>query len=74
MSKGKITAIIEKDEYGYFAYCPELKGCHTQGDTMDEAIENLKEAVDLYIETYKYDLHLILNKQIYTTSLEVEFA
>ena len=74
MNKGRITAIIEKDDYGYFAYCPELKGCHTQGDTFDEAIENLKEAVDLYISTYKEDVPLIFNKQIYSTSLEVEFA
>ncbi len=74
MNKGKITAIIEQDEHGYFAYCPELKGCHTQGDTFDEAMVNLKEAVDLYIETYKEDLSLLFNKQIYSTSLEVEFA
>ena len=48
----KITAIIEKDEYGYFAYCPELKGCHTQGDTFEEAYSNLKEAADLYLEKF----------------------
>ena len=41
MQKGKITAIIEKDENGYFAYCPELSRCHTQGDTFDEAFANL---------------------------------
>ena len=30
----KLTAIIEQDKDGAFAYCPELKGCHTQGDTV----------------------------------------
>ncbi|MBM2816262.1 MAG: hypothetical protein HW421_3024 [Ignavibacteria bacterium] len=51
MPNSKITAIIEKDEYGYYAYCPELKGCMTQGDTFVEAMENLNEAVELYLET-----------------------
>ena len=34
-----------------FAYCPELKGCHTQGDTVEEALANLREAAGLYLET-----------------------
>ncbi len=32
----KVTVI---DEFGYYAYCPELKGCHTQGDTLDEVLK-----------------------------------
>lgn len=48
----KMTVIIEKDENGYFAYCPELKGCHSQGDTFDEVLVNIKEAVELYLETH----------------------
>ena len=47
----KVSAVIEHDEHGYFAYCPELKGCHTQGATLDETLARLREAVDLYIET-----------------------
>jgi len=47
----KVTVIIEKDEFGYYAYCPELKGCHTQGDSLDEILKNIKEAVKLYLET-----------------------
>ena len=38
----KISVVIEKDEYGYYAYCPELKGCHTQGDTLEEVISNIR--------------------------------
>jgi len=30
----KVNIVIEKDKNGYFAFCPELKGCHTQGDTL----------------------------------------
>jgi len=47
----KVTVIIEKDEFGYYAYCPELKGCHTQGDNLDEILKNIKEAIELYLET-----------------------
>ena len=47
----KATVIIEKDEDGYYAYAPELEGCQTQGDTLDEALVNIKEAVGLYLET-----------------------
>jgi predicted RNase H-like HicB family nuclease len=47
-----LTAIIEQDADGVFAFCPELKGCHTQGDTVEEAISNLREAVDLYLESF----------------------
>jgi predicted RNase H-like HicB family nuclease len=38
----KVSIIIEKDEYGYYAYCPELEGCQTQGDSLDEVLENIK--------------------------------
>ena len=41
-------AIVEKDEDGYFAYCPLLQGCYTQGDTYEEAIDNLGDAIRLH--------------------------
>jgi predicted RNase H-like HicB family nuclease len=47
----KVSVVIEKDEHGYYAYCPELEGCQTQGDTFEEAMANIKEAVELYFET-----------------------
>ncbi len=42
---------IEKDEDGYYACCPALPGCQTQGDSLEEVRENMKEAVELYLET-----------------------
>lgn len=45
----KLSVIIEKDADGYFAYCPQLKGCHTQGQTLDETMTNIQEAVELYL-------------------------
>ena len=34
----KVSIVIEKDEYGYYAYSPELEGCQSQGDSLEEAI------------------------------------
>lgn len=40
---------IEQDEDGYIVDCPSLPGCHTQGDTIDEAIKNIKELIQLHL-------------------------
>ena len=45
------TVIIEDESGGYVALVPALPGCHTQGDTLQELIENVKEAIELYLET-----------------------
>jgi predicted RNase H-like HicB family nuclease len=47
----KLNFVIEKSSEGYFSYCPELKGCFTQGDTLDEVKQNIREAIELYLET-----------------------
>ena len=47
----KANVVIERDEHGYYAFCPELRGCHSQGDSLDEVLSNIKEAVDVYLET-----------------------
>ena len=48
MNTYRFSVIIEKDKEGYFASCPELQGCYTQGDTYEEALENIKAAVRLF--------------------------
>ena len=46
-----IKVIIEKGEDGYFvASVPSLKGCWSQGKTRDEALHNIREAIDLFLE------------------------
>jgi predicted RNase H-like HicB family nuclease len=43
--------IIEKGEdFGYVAHCPAIPGCHSQGQTMEEALENIKDAIRGCIE------------------------
>jgi len=47
----KLKIVLEKGMDGYIvAYCPALKGCVTQGRTEKEALKNLKEAIELYLE------------------------
>lgn len=47
------TIIIEKDADGYYAYCPQLQGCYSQGETYEEALKNIKDAIQLHIEDRK---------------------
>jgi len=50
MEKLFLPVVIERDADGYFAYCPQLQGCYTQGDTYEEALENIRDAIGLHIE------------------------
>jgi len=42
--------IIEKDHDGYYASCPSLQGCYTQGDTYDEALNNIRDSISLHLQ------------------------
>jgi predicted RNase H-like HicB family nuclease len=71
----KVNIIIEKDDFGYYAYCPELEGCHSQGDTFEEVMANIKEAIELYLSTLTDDeIRASLSKEILTTAVEVQVA
>ncbi len=64
--------VIQKDKHGYFAYCPELPGCYTQGDTFDEVVKNIKEAIELYLETLTEDeLEELRGRELITAFVEV---
>ena len=71
----KINTVIKKDGHEYFAYAPELKGCHSQGDTLEEVLENMKEAIELYIESLSdEEKEDYLSHELFSTSLEVNVA
>lgn len=54
MKKYNLQVIIEQDEDGYYiAECPALQGCYTQGETFEEAIENIKDVIAMCIEELK---------------------
>jgi predicted RNase H-like HicB family nuclease len=50
----ELTAVFMKVEEGYVAFIEELPGANTQGETLDEARENLNEAVALVLEARRY--------------------
>jgi predicted RNase H-like HicB family nuclease len=71
----KVNVIIEKDAYGYYAYCPALEGCHSQGENFEEVVANIKEAVELYFETMTdNEIKAYLSKEILNTTIEVKVA
>ena len=50
MNNYRFSVIVEKDEDGYFASCNELQGCYTQGETYEEVMTNIKDAISLHVE------------------------
>lgn len=50
MRKFVLPVVIEKDKDGYFVFCPTLQGCYTQGDSYEEALNNIEDAIRLHIE------------------------
>lgn len=61
----KIKVILEpSEEGGYTAYVPSLPGCISEGDSKKEALENIKEAIELYIEPVVDDMNIVPGTEI----------
>ena len=72
MKSYRFSVVIEKDRDGYFVFCPELRGCYTQGDTYEEALENIKDAIYLHVKDRDESGEEIAQlESISLTSLEV---
>lgn len=70
----KYTVIIEQGrESGYVVYCPALKGCVSQGETKKEALRNIKEAMEVYIEALVED-SLPVPTEVGKDTVELEIA
>ena len=55
----KLKIVLEEGMDGYIvAHCPALRGCVTQGHTEKEALQNIKEAIELYLDADPEELHL----------------
>ena len=67
-----MPVVIEKDKNGFFAYCPSLQGCYTQGGSYEEIIKNIREAVELCLEDEKKSQNFIIPSNISLTSIEVK--
>ena len=72
MKAYRFSAVVEKDHDGYFAFCPEIQGCYTQGATHEEALQNLKDAIHLHVEDrFRQVREIPQSESISLTSLEV---
>ncbi len=49
MKYQNFSVVVEEDKDGFFAFCPELQGCYAQGETYEEALEHIKDAVQLHL-------------------------
>jgi predicted RNase H-like HicB family nuclease len=69
---GKVSVVIEQDEQGCYAWCPELKGYQSQGKTVEETLVNIREAIELFLETLTdEERSAALSQEILTTAVEV---
>jgi predicted RNase H-like HicB family nuclease len=68
----RFTVIFEKEaEGGYHVFCPTLPGCHTQSETIEEGVENIREAIGLYIESLVEDGLPIPTEDILIKPIEI---
>ena len=63
----KYTVVINKSEYGFDVHCPALPGCHSQGDTLEEALENIKDAINTYLQMIEEETRDITNDEFIST-------
>jgi len=67
----QLTAIIEREGDGFFALCPEVDVA-SQGDSVDEARRNLKEALELFFETASpEEIKERFHEEVYITQVEI---
>jgi len=70
----KLTAIIEREQGGYFALCPELD-IASQGDSIEQARDNLQEALELFFECAPpEEIAQRMHEDVFVTQIEVAVA
>ena len=66
------TVVIEKDEDGRFlAVCPALQGCYTEGDTKQQALEMIQDAVKLHLED-RLEMHEPIYEEVGVSKVKVK--
>jgi len=72
MRRYTFTVIVERDEDGFYvAEVPDLKGCYTQGETLEEALKNIKEVIELCLEA-EGDIEPVRKEIVAVQKVEVE--
>ena len=68
----RFTVVLEKeDDGGYHVFCPTLPGCHTQSETIEEGIQNIREAIELYVESLIEDGLPVPQEDIFIKPVEI---
>ncbi len=71
-AKHRFTVIFEReDEGGYHVFCSTLPGCHTQSETVEEGTSNIREAIQLYIESLIEDGLPVPEEDIFIKPIEI---
>jgi predicted RNase H-like HicB family nuclease len=61
----RLKVVLEpSDEGGYTVYVPSLPGCISEGETLEEALKNIREAIELYLEPVEDDLVIVEGKAV----------
>ncbi len=71
MKNISLPIVIEADTDGFFVSCPALQGCYSQGDTYEEAVENIKDAIRLHIEDRQADGEEIPQDSVSLSTVEI---
>lgn len=67
----EIKIVLEpQEEGGYTVFVPSLSGCISQGETIEECLKNIKEAIELYLETDKNEL-IVYKDNIKTETITI---
>ncbi len=76
MTEYQFTVVIEPDEHGFHAYVPALPGCHSFGDTVEEAQANIHEAMELHVEAMIEDGESVPMQQdpVFITRISIPVA
>ena len=68
----RLEIILEQEEDGrYSVHCPALKGCHSQGETREEALKNIQEAIELYLEVVNEKAVKVVRQQPRSNVIEL---
>lgn len=72
MASVRYTAILKPQASGGFhAFCPSLRGCHSQGDTVEETLAHMREAMEVYIESVEAHGEPMPKEDLLIHSLEI---
>jgi len=64
----RYLVVIHRSKYGYDIHVPALPGCHSQGETLKEALENIKDAILTYLEMEKEEIKGAMVREVEVAS------